>query len=133
MKTDLDKILISHTQKDFKESLSKLRTAICKAATFAPNSNEGQTVANIIEELSSLKNKYFLLFLIFWDDCFNLDDTWLEKFSAEYKARIGVPFEVNLRPELVNENQLKLLKEAGCHSAGSWRIAGQSRRCPIYA
>ena len=43
-------------------------------------------------------------------------DPWLEEFAAKYPKRIGVPFNCYLRLDMVIEDMLKLLKEAGCFS-----------------
>jgi len=48
---ELDQILISYKQPDFDDRLVKLRSVICQATTFNPRSEEGQKVAEIIEEV----------------------------------------------------------------------------------
>jgi len=48
---ELDKILILASQVDFEERLSKLRSVICEKGTFNPRSEEGEKVAEIIEQV----------------------------------------------------------------------------------
>ena len=50
----------------------------------------------------------------FQDDIFGIDMAWLEKFSTLYR-RLGLPFFAQLRPRLITEDRIKLLKEAGIH------------------
>ena len=50
----------------------------------------------------------------FQDDIFGIDMKWLEKFVASYR-KIRIPFFAQLRPHLINEDRVKLLKEAGVH------------------
>jgi radical SAM superfamily enzyme YgiQ (UPF0313 family) len=52
----------------------------------------------------------------FQDDIFGIDIDWLERFSRLYQ-RIKVPFFAQLRPYLITEDRVRLLKEAGIHIA----------------
>jgi|WetSurMetagenome_2_1015567.scaffolds.fasta_scaffold71884_2 anaerobic magnesium-protoporphyrin IX monomethyl ester cyclase len=58
-----------------------------------------------------------LLGIYFQDDLFPLSLAWLEQFAAEYRTRVGIPFNCNLRADVVNEERVRLLVEAGCVSA----------------
>ncbi len=51
MSNELDQILISYEQPDFKKRLEKLRSTVCEATTFNPRSDEGIAVAEIISEV----------------------------------------------------------------------------------
>lgn len=50
----------------------------------------------------------------FQDDIFGIDLDWLEDFVRLYK-RLRIPFFAQLRPRLITEDRVKLLKEAGVH------------------
>ena len=50
----------------------------------------------------------------FQDDIFGIDMDWLEKFSRVYQ-KVRIPFFAQLRPRLITEDRVKLLKEAGVH------------------
>ena len=50
----------------------------------------------------------------FEDDIFGLDLDWLEAFSRLYRARLGLDFGCNLRPEMVNPRRADLLARTGC-------------------
>jgi radical SAM superfamily enzyme YgiQ (UPF0313 family) len=49
------------------------------------------------------------------DDTFVLSQEWLVEFAGKYPREIGLPFFCNTRANLVTEEQVRLLKEAGCH------------------
>ena len=75
------------------------------------------SVERVIAEAERVKAKYRMDFVKFGDDMFCIRaDPWLEEFAAKYPRRIGVPFNCYLRLDLVTEDMLKLLKEAGCFS-----------------
>lgn len=50
----------------------------------------------------------------FQDDIFGIDLAWLERFTEIYR-RIRIPFFAQLRPRLITEDRVRLLKEAGIH------------------
>ena len=52
----------------------------------------------------------------FVDDIFGVDMGWLEEFTREYQ-RLRYPFFAQLRPKLITEERVKLLKAAGIHIA----------------
>ena len=51
----------------------------------------------------------------FYDDILYLNKTWVKEFTLLYKREISLPFSCNIRPELVDEEMVSLLQEAGCH------------------
>jgi len=75
------------------------------------------SVERIIQEIESVKRQYRMDFIKFGDDLFAIKaDAWLEEFAGKYSRRIGVPFNCFLRFDLVDDNLLKLLRDAGCFS-----------------
>ena len=52
--------------------------------------------------------------LRFLDNVFGLNLKWLEEFTKLYKKYVGLPFSCDERIELLTDDRLKLLKEAGC-------------------
>ncbi len=75
-----------------------------------------RSVDNVIGEVHWVKENYPLGFVVFLDDIFVLSKWWLEEFAEKYPSVIGLPFFCNVRPNLVTAEQVRLLKEAGCHS-----------------
>ena len=51
----------------------------------------------------------------FYDDIFGINKEWRNKFCELYRKRFKIRFLVLLRANLVDEEFLKLLKEAGCY------------------
>lgn len=76
-----------------------------------------KSVERSIEEIIYVRQRYPLQFVKFYDDIFAYpNDPWLEHFCKEYKKQIDLPFHCLTRPDLVNEDMIKTLKEAGCVS-----------------
>jgi radical SAM superfamily enzyme YgiQ (UPF0313 family) len=55
-------------------------------------------------------------FVAFQDDIFGIDMQWLERFTDLY-SKYRFPFFAQLRPKLITEDRVKLLKQAGIHIA----------------
>jgi len=70
-------------------------------------------VSSIIEECLQLK-AYPLKLIYFEDDCFGLNMGWLREFSTEYKSKVNLPYHCQIRPEMVTNERLDLLKSSGC-------------------
>jgi anaerobic magnesium-protoporphyrin IX monomethyl ester cyclase len=72
-------------------------------------------VNDIIKELEKVIKDNPELFLIqIFDDCFFLHDLkWIKEFTREYKKRIKINFICQAIPNFVDEEKIKLLKDAG--------------------
>ena len=70
----------------------------------------------IIQEIKSVLNEYSLECIYFRDDIFNSSKVWLDQFVPLYKQEVGLPFICKLRIEMVNENFILQLINAGCVS-----------------
>ena len=76
-----------------------------------------KSVNRIIEEIINVMKKYKVQFIKFYDDIFAYpNDNWLTEFCKTYRKEINIPFHCATRPNLVNEDMVKLLKESGCVS-----------------
>ncbi len=74
-----------------------------------------KSVKRSIEELHSILDDYsFVKSFAFDDDILPLDKAWFREFSAEYKKKIKLPYDCNLRPNLVNDEIVSLLSDSGC-------------------
>jgi radical SAM superfamily enzyme YgiQ (UPF0313 family) len=68
--------------------------------------------------------------IYFQDEILGLDKAWLAEFTAQYRRRFGIPFNCNLRADLVTAELAQRLHAAGCRSvsigleSGSERIRG---------
>ena len=86
-----------------------------------------RSVDHVIEEIRWVRDHYPLEFVVFVDDTFVLSNQWLAEFAEKYPRHIGLPFYCNTRANLVTAEQVRLLKEAGCHTVGMGIEAGNDR------
>lgn len=71
-------------------------------------------VDNFLREIEAVRNKYGLRGIYFSDDTFILNKDWLKEFCEKYKAKIGVNFIAQIRADLIDQDIVKILKNAGC-------------------
>ncbi|MCX5850117.1 MAG: radical SAM protein [Deltaproteobacteria bacterium] len=69
---------------------------------------------NFVREIEAQHNVHKLNTIYFFDDVFTLDEAWLESFTRLYKQRINIQFVCITTANLLTENKVKLLKNAGC-------------------
>ena len=86
-----------------------------------------RSVSSLLEEVRQVKERYPLEFVVFVDDTFVLSKTWLAEFAERHPQEIGLPFFCNTRANLVTEEQVRLLKQAGCHSVSMGIETGNDR------
>jgi len=70
----------------------------------------------IIEELKLARENGPVDYINIYDDIFTLDLKWIEEFLPVYRREIGLPFFCNIHPDHCDENRVRLIKEAGCHT-----------------
>lgn len=80
-----------------------------------------KSVDYLIEEIKQVKNKYPLKTIVFQDDIFFLNKKWGEEFSEKFPREIGLPFTCNVRSNLVDDDVVRSLKNAGCETV-AWAI-----------
>jgi len=94
MPHELDHILFSASQPDFKKRLVELRVKVCEAATFNPRSEEGKKVAEIIEEVCKNQDKALAKYTRDFDgvdlapEQFRVSKPDLEKAHAEISKQL---------------------------------------------
>ncbi len=69
---------------------------------------------NVIEELTTLRDRFRVDSFFFEDEIFTLNYRWLREFCQLYQNKFTIPFKVYIRVETVNREILKLLKDTGC-------------------
>jgi len=75
------------------------------------------SVDYVIEDIERIKAKWALSCVKFYDDIFSYRaDAWLEEFCNKYRERVGLPFFILTRCDLLTEEMVKLLKYAGCRT-----------------
>jgi radical SAM superfamily enzyme YgiQ (UPF0313 family) len=70
---------------------------------------------NVLAELHDLRAQDRLGYVIFLDDTFTINHSWVMEFCRLYGDAIGAPFSLHARVETVNEGLLQMLAAAGCH------------------
>ena len=82
-----------------------------------------------VQEIAETIETWGGKFVYFQDDTFNLKDSFLNAFLPLYKKRVGLPFHCHLRAELVTDEQVRALSDAGCYSARfAIEIAGPKKQ-----
>ena len=72
-------------------------------------------VADMVAEIEEVLARYSGVKMIgFHDDIFGLDKAWLREFAEAYRSRIDIPFWCNERVGTFDEDDVSVLKEAGC-------------------
>ncbi len=85
------------------------------------------SVDKVIEEVGWVQKRYPLQFVVFLDDLFIISTEWLRELAARFPQEIGLPFFCNVRANLVTEDKIALLKQAGCTSVGMGVETGNPR------
>ncbi len=75
-----------------------------------------RSVNSVLREIKAVQREHPLEFVLFLDDTFILNRQWLREFAPRYHAEIGLPFWCQVRANLINDEIVRLLKDAGCVS-----------------
>jgi len=73
-----------------------------------------RSVESVIGELLDVKNNWGLGSAMLFDEVMFFDKKWLSDFFIQYKQIINVPFVTEVRADLIDEEVVHGLKEAGC-------------------
>ncbi len=71
---------------------------------------------NVIAELVFAKEKYDFNMVIFEDDLFVYDKSWLKTFAELYREKINLPCQACAHPNLIDEEMISLLKRIRCRA-----------------
>jgi len=69
---------------------------------------------NIISEVEMVKRYSPLKTILFSDDIFTFSKIWLKKFTPLYRRKVNIPFYAATRADVLDEEVVSLLSEAGC-------------------
>jgi len=75
-----------------------------------------QSVERVIAEIRQIRNNFGIKTVWFHDDIFVLNQGWIKEFCDRYKREIDLPFNCSIRPNLVTEELVAMLKKAGCYN-----------------
>lgn len=93
-------------------------------------------VDHVLAELRHIRQKDSMHYVIFLDDTFTADRSWVETFCKVYGRKIGTGFSINARVETVDPELIATLKGAGCAhivygvESGSQRIREEILKRP---
>ncbi|MFC1454165.1 B12-binding domain-containing radical SAM protein [Verrucomicrobiota bacterium] len=73
-----------------------------------------RSVESALSEIRQVTSSYRMQTLYFNDDCFTAQKSFLNEFCARYPREFKLPFDINARPETLNNDICRRLKEAGC-------------------
>ncbi len=73
-----------------------------------------RSVDHVIRELIAVRDRDKPKRIQFVDDTFIIDREWTEQFCERYKKEVGLPFIAYTRVNLVTDDIVRRLKEAGC-------------------
>ncbi|HOK40647.1 MAG TPA: radical SAM protein [bacterium] len=82
------------------------------------------SVDYVIEQIKELQKYSNIKFIQFVDDIFIIDKEWLEEFAEKYPAKIGIPYNCNVRVDYIDDYKISLLKKSNCHSISMGIEAG---------
>jgi len=73
-----------------------------------------RSVDHVMRELNAVKaQRPKLIAIAISDDIFAPPRPWLEEFCARYKREIGLPFVIWTYPRMVEEDKIKMMRDAG--------------------
>ena len=70
----------------------------------------------MVSELIRLRDKYKVEYFEFWDELFLSNLKFVRAFFEIYKEKIGLPFAINSRVEVMSEEFCQTAAAAGCHT-----------------
>jgi len=82
-----------------------------------------------VEEVAAVCGAHPTRLVLFEDDIFPYETDWLSAFVPLYRRRVGLPFIINARADLLSEDNVALYKEAGVRAVSfGVQTASESRR-----
>ncbi|HNW38882.1 MAG TPA: radical SAM protein [Candidatus Omnitrophota bacterium] len=73
-----------------------------------------RSIDNVLGELKEARSKYKFKKVLFIDDAFGQDRQWIGEFLKRYKKEVNLPFFCNPHVLYLDEELIRLLKDAGC-------------------
>jgi len=108
---------------------------------FCPNQNlwgrrvRFRSISGIVDEIKSVKETYSTEYFSFRDYSFSVDPKWtMELCKRIREEKLDIQWECTTRPDLVNEEIISMMKDAGCTTirigieSGSDRVLNEIRK-----
>ncbi len=96
-----------------------------------------RSVDHVLAEMREILSCYKVEKWEFNDDIFTLKKSFMQEFCRRYPEQFSIPFDVNVRVETVDEDALRMLKDAGCDivrvglESGSERVRSELMNRPM--
>ena len=81
-----------------------------------PNKVRLRDIDGIISEIKEFAQKTRVEKLYFSDSTLNLDKKWTVDFLTRYGKEVGLPYSLNLRPNLLDDDIAKAIAASGCET-----------------
>jgi len=91
--------------------------AIAKTYGIPRNFTRYRSPESSIREIEDTMERFRVGRIYIGDDIFGLDKAWRREFCEKYKKRIKAQFGCLLRADIITEEFMRLLKDAGCYRA----------------
>jgi anaerobic magnesium-protoporphyrin IX monomethyl ester cyclase len=103
--------------------------AVYREGMEGPRKCQVRSPERVIDEIRSLVQRYGdrIKSIFFNDELFGLNRAWLGEFLRAYKSEVGIPFSINMRPGLMGEQDLAMLKDACCTEVAVGLESGSDR------
>jgi len=79
---------------------------------------------SLVEEIVRARMGIPIQYIVFMDDYFSTESDWLPRFCELYGQRVRIPFWINIRPDVLDESNVRLMRSAGLHAAAIGIEAG---------
>ncbi|MFH1850474.1 MAG: radical SAM protein [archaeon] len=73
-----------------------------------------KSVDRVFREIRDVKSQSRVEHIHFHDDNFNFHRVWLAEFCRRYPNEIGIPFSCTIRADILDEETVKSMRNAGC-------------------
>jgi radical SAM superfamily enzyme YgiQ (UPF0313 family) len=73
-----------------------------------------RSAENVVGEILRVKEQYGMKSVYFQDDTLIVDKNWMMTLLSVYRRKVGLPFTCLVRADLVEEDLIRALAEAGC-------------------
>ena len=89
--------------------------ALRKIYTRTPPACRRRSVEGVIGEIQQIRRDYpFVTSVNFDDDILFMEKKWSRPFAERYREEVALPFYCNIRPNVVDDEMVELLRVAGC-------------------
>lgn len=89
--------------------------AIAKTYNLPRNHPRYRSAESCICEIEQTISKFRIEKILIADDILGIDKKWRNEFCEKYKKRIGIQFQCLLRVNIIDEDLILMLKDAGCY------------------